>query len=97
MNGTINTIMLVTLLVLSTTLFVAISKKYFNAGKLRYIAALLWLPYFIILLLAFSYLLPITNPQDMPLGGTGFLFMGIFLAFPIYIVVITAICTKNNA
>ncbi|ACL20869.1 hypothetical protein Dhaf_2846 [Desulfitobacterium hafniense DCB-2] len=78
-----------------TIIFYSITTKYLDTGKFRYFLTVLWIPYYIILVLLFAHLVPITYPGDEPLGGVAFIILGMFFIFPLYVAAITAIGTKD--
>jgi hypothetical protein len=80
--------------IVSTIIFVSLSSKYFNTGKLRHLLTILWIPYFLVLNYFLSSLIPMTD-IDAPSPALGLILFGIFLAYPFYITLINFISTKN--
>lgn len=80
---------------ISTIVLIFITSKYFNTGKLRYFLAILWIPYYIILALIFSVLIPMTYHGDEPSPATGLILLFFWFTYPFYIAIINLVCTKN--
>lgn len=73
------------LLVVSLILCYWLSKRLVSGRKSAYAAAVLWIPYFILLIWGFSLLFPLTNPGDDPAPVTGLILMFEMIVFPFYI------------
>lgn len=80
----------------TTVLFCFFTHKYFSTGKSKYISTILWIPYFFALLWLFTSIFPVTNAGDKPANVLGFLLIGLFLIYPLYIFLVTLICSKEE-
>lgn len=95
-NFTAQKISVVILFVAFTIFFCIMTKRHFSAGKLRYILAVLWIPYYAVLTFLFSFLFPAVNRGDNPPPVLGIVLFGIWLVYPFYIATVNFICTKNR-
>lgn len=93
---TFNKISVLVLFILFTTVLCFLTKKFFSKGKLRYILSILWIPYYVILVLLFSFLFPITNRGDDPVPALGLILLGMWIIYPFYIAIINFIFKKNK-
>ncbi len=78
--------------ILSTIAYLFLTNRYLNTGKLRYFLTILWIPYYIGLV----FLMPVIDRADEPPPVLGLIIIGIFIAYPFYIALINALCTKTN-
>lgn len=73
-----------------TLLLYVITKKWLGERKVNFLAAILWLPYFILFIFIFASLFPITYRGDDPNPVTGLLMMGGMMVYPVYILILTS-------
>lgn len=83
----------IALFLLSIVVYI-ISQKQFNWIKLRYILSILWIPYFIIYVLIYKQLFPITFPADNPPPVVGLLYIFILFVYPLFVAAINKIAEK---
>jgi len=81
--------------VLSTIVFAFLISKWLEGKYASFWAVILWFPYLILFVLLFGYLFPITNRGDMPNPASGLIIIGQLILYPIYLVFVTAFCTKS--
>lgn len=94
-NNTLVATLILIIFIASTIVFFIITTRHFSTGKLRYLVAVFWIPYYIILVLLFSYLMPMSK-QDEPPAVLGLILIATFIMYPFFIVLINAICTKTK-
>ena len=94
-TGSITLILVIIIFVLSTVLFVFLTRRYFNTGTLRYFTTVFWIPYYIILVYLFSSLVPMNNRADEPSNALGLILIAIFFCYPFFIASIIAFCTND--
>lgn len=70
-----------------------IARKWTETPKWFHSSAVLWIPYFILLVFIIASLFPATNLQDIPSAGTGFIAFGMLVVFPVYIIFINHLAT----
>jgi len=81
----------VLLLVITTCAGFYLTKRLFGERKVKYLAAVLWIPYFDLLIKAFAHFFPITDPGEAPLGAVGLIALFYMIGYPIYILVISLV------
>ncbi|WP_018752260.1 hypothetical protein [Paenibacillus sanguinis] len=81
-------LLIVIIFIAASFLCYFLTKRQFGKSKIKYFTTVLWIPYFLIFLLSFASLYPITNPQEKPLGGVGLVILITSIVFPIYIAII---------
>jgi hypothetical protein len=82
------------LLVLSIIIYYFFAQKQLNGVKLRYILSVLWIPYFIIFVLIYKKLFPITLPADNSPPIVGLLYILVLAAYPFFVALINKISEK---
>ncbi|KAB8126025.1 hypothetical protein F9U64_21035 [Gracilibacillus oryzae] len=101
-NWQIDTVHIVTLLVIlieviaGTMILFYLSKKWLDGRKANFWTAILWLPYFLLMMYVFASLFPITNGGDVPNPVTGLFIIGGLIVYPVYIVIINIIGVKKD-
>lgn len=83
------------LLIISTVMFLFITRKYLIQVKLRFLLSLLWIPYYVIITLIYNFFTPIIVKAEEPSPVVGILFIGIFLMYPLYITFINRVASKE--
>ena len=81
--------------IISTIVFLFITKKYLSQVKLRFLLMLLWIPYYVVITLIYNFFTPIIVKGEGPGPVVGLLFIGIFLSYPFYIAFINSISTRS--
>jgi hypothetical protein len=71
--------------IISTIVFLLITRKYLSQVKLRFLLTLLWIPYYVIITLIYNSFTPIIVRGEGPGPVVGLLFIVIFLSYPFYI------------
>ncbi|MDQ0429457.1 glucan phosphoethanolaminetransferase (alkaline phosphatase superfamily) [Planomicrobium stackebrandtii] len=92
--GTVNiltSIVLLAAFIGGTMLIYSLTQKWLDQRKANLIAAILWLPYFVLFVFAFAFLFPITYGGDDPNPVIGLLAMGGMLCYPFYILLLNSI------
>jgi len=74
-------------LLLSTLLFIYLTKKWHLGGKNSYWSLILWVPYFILLLYCFTVLVPLSSGVTL-FPRFSLLIFGSSILFPVYILFI---------
>ena len=80
--------------IISTIVFLFITKKYLSQVKLRFLLMLLWIPYYVVITLIYNFFTPIIVKGEGPGPVVGLLFIVIFLSYPFYIAFINSISTR---
>ncbi|MBT2288792.1 hypothetical protein J7E73_06500 [Paenibacillus albidus] len=88
------TIAILVLFVLFSAAFVYLTNRYMQSSKKRYFTAVLWFPYFVVLVMGARSLWPMSDPGDKPAPVQGLLVIGALLVYPLYILGINALGTK---
>lgn len=86
--GTFNLIVFI----FTSILFYLITRKYLSKVKLRFLITLLWIPYYAIFTL---FLSPAMVRGEEPPPVLGLLFIGVFLIYPFYIILINVISSED--
>lgn len=73
-----------------TLLVYFLTQKWLGQRKANLITAILWLPYFVLFVLAFAFLFPITYGGDDPGPAVGLLAIGGMLGYPFYILLLNS-------
>jgi hypothetical protein len=81
--------------IISTIVFLFITRKYLRQGNLRFLLTLLWIPFYAIITLIFYSLFPITIRGEEPAPVLGLVFIGVFFIYPFYIAFINIISSKD--
>lgn len=89
-------IMLISVIVFSFVYYL-LNRRYLTDSKLNYYGTVLWIPYFVIMLILFNKLFPISNHGDQ-LNSIGriVICLGVLL-YPIYLAIVIALSRKNNS
>lgn len=82
--------------IVTTVLFCFFTHKHFTTGKIKYLLTILWIPYFFAMIWLFTPIFLWTNAGDEPAPVLGFLLIGLFLTYPLYIFLVTLICSKDK-
>lgn len=80
--------------IMSVSLY-KLSRKFFYGEVSAYWSVISWVPFYVLLIVANRWLLPITQAGDNPAPVTGLLLIASWFVFPIYIAVITMFATKK--
>jgi len=96
-NQSIVAATVIMIFLLATGLSFVFTRKYFRGEKIKYILSVLWLPYFIILIRIFSWLVPFNNPQDDPGNALGLILMALLIAYPFYILIMNFIASSFDS
>lgn len=83
------------ILIISTIVFLFITRKYLSQVKLRFLLTLLWIPYYVIITLIYNSFTPIIVRGEGPGPVVGLLFIVIFLSYPFYIAFINLISSHS--
>lgn len=67
-----------------------LTQKWLGQRKTNFITVILWLPYFVLFVLAFAFLFPITNGGDDPGPAVGLLALGGMIVYPFCILVLNS-------
>ncbi|WP_394532683.1 hypothetical protein C1N83_27330 (plasmid) [Priestia aryabhattai] len=88
-------IMLISVIVFSF-IYYLLNRRYLADSKLNYYGTVLWIPYFVIMLILFNKLFPISNHGDQlnPIGRI-VIYLGILL-YPIYLAIVIALSRKSK-
>lgn len=89
--GTVNILtsaILMILLIGGTILLFKLTEKWLGHRKLNYLTAIMWFPYFILFLVLFAFLFPITYGGDTPNPVTGLLMMLGIMIYPFCILIL---------
>lgn len=81
--------------IMSVSLY-KLSRKFFYGEASAYWSVISWVPFYVLLIVANRWLLPITQAGDNPAPVTGLLLIASWFVFPIYIAVITMFATKKG-
>jgi hypothetical protein len=81
--------------IISTIVFLFITRKYLRQGNLRFLLTLLWIPFYAIITLIFYSLFPITIRGEEPAPVLGLVFIGVFFIYPFYIAFLNIISSKD--
>lgn len=84
-------ILIIVIFIISTVLFVFLTRICFNTKKLKYLLTVFWIPYYIVLVFLFSFIAPISK-QDEPSNAFGLILLSTLFCFPLYIAFINAVC-----
>lgn len=89
-------IMLISVIVFSF-IYYLLNRRYLTDSRLNYYGTVLWIPYFVIMLILFNKLFPISNHGDQ-LNSIGriVIYLGVLL-YPIYLAIVIALSRKNNS
>lgn len=96
--ATVNSITNITSLSLftgGTILIYFLTTKWLEERKVNYVTAILWLPNFVLFVLIFAYVFPITYGGDEPNPVIGLLTIGGALGYPFYILVLNTIAMNR--
>ena len=97
--GTVSMLTNVTLvieIVGGTILLLFLTKKWLGVRKANFFTAILWIPYFVLLIYIFASLFPLTNRGDTPNPVTGFFVIGGLIVYPFYILILNLFCITNK-
>lgn len=83
------------LFLLSSIVFIWLTKKYLSGKKSMYFTTILWFPYLILFISLFATWFPITEPADKPAPVTGLIIIGALIIYPFYIAMISIIASIN--
>ena len=67
-----------------TILILFLTKKWLEGRKSKFWTVILWVPYWILFIIVFAFLFPITNAGDKPNPATGLLVIGGLIIYPLY-------------
>lgn len=81
--------------VISSIVFLFITRKYLSQVKLRFLLTLSWVPYYVIITLVYNYFTPIIVRGEGPGPVVGLLFIVIFISYPFYIAFINLTSTHS--
>lgn len=97
--GTVNALTNVTLIATfigGSILIYFVTKKWLNNRKINFITALFWLPYFVLFVLIFASLFPLTYSGDNPNPVAGLLAIGGTIGYPFYILLLNSIARGRD-
>ncbi|RDZ11089.1 hypothetical protein C3744_22235 [Priestia megaterium] len=89
-------VMLISVIVFSF-MYYLLNRQYLKDSKLNYYGTVLWVPYFVIMLIVFNNLFPISNHGDQlnPISRI-VIYLGILL-YPIYLAFVIALSRKSKS
>jgi hypothetical protein len=79
-----------------TILLHFLTKNWLDGRKANFWTAVLWMPYFVLLIYVFASLFPITYGGDDPNPVTGLLAIGGLLIYPFYILILNFVCMTRD-
>ena len=97
--GTVSMLTNVTLvieIVGGTILLLFLTKKWLGERKANFFTAILWIPYFVLLIYIFTSLFPLTNRGDTPNPVTAFFVIGGLIVYPFYKLILDLLCITNE-
>ena len=74
--------------ILCTILFIMLIKSWMVGRKASYWTIILWFPYFILFILIFGLLFPMTYGGDEPNPVSGLIIIGELILYPVYIAIL---------
>ncbi|PEZ14611.1 hypothetical protein CN330_04610 [Priestia megaterium] len=88
-------VMLISVIVFSFVYYL-LNRRYLKGSKLNYYGTVLWIPYFVIMLILFNRLFPISDHGDQlnPIGRI-VIYLGVLL-YPIYLAIVIALSRKST-
>ena len=69
--------------------FLLLTRNYLRISKMNYFTALLWFPYWVVLIKLFSLLFPITATAERLSPVYGMMIMVLSMLYPVFIVLVT--------
>lgn len=97
--GTVNiltNIILIAVFIGGTILIYFLIQKWLDERKVNLVTAILWLPYFVLFVLIFAFLSPITYGGDDPSPVAGLLAIGGTMGYPFYILLLNSIAMGRD-
>ncbi|WP_419883978.1 hypothetical protein ACN6MY_11175 [Peribacillus sp. B-H-3] len=83
-------------IIAGTIVLYSSSKKWLGRRIANLWTAILWIPYFILLIYVFVSLFPITYGGDDPNSASGLFIIGGLIVYPFYILVLNLFCRTSN-